>query len=127
MNNPVGRNDIAIVGAACRLPDADNPGQFWNNLVSAKDSIREVPKQRFDWQAYEEAKGERRLSRWGAFLDRLEYFDAAFFKVSPREARLMDPQQRLLMMVAWEAIEDAGYRMSELPRSETGVFVGACH
>ena len=38
-----------------------------------------------------------------------QYFDAAFFGISPHEARLMDPQHRLFMQVAWGALEHAGY------------------
>ena len=36
-----------------------------------------------------------------------QYFDAAFFGISPHEARLMDPQHRLFMQVAWGALEHA--------------------
>ena len=47
-------------------------------------------------------------TRHGAFLDKVDRFDAEFFGISPREAASMDPQQRLLLEVSWEALENAG-------------------
>lgn len=37
----------------------------------------------------------------------------------------MDPQQRILLQTAYEAIEDAGLRLEDLQKGNTGVFVGA--
>ena len=44
----------------------------------------------------------------GNFLDNVDEFDNAFFKISPREAKSMDPQQRVLLQAAYEALEDSG-------------------
>ncbi len=70
------------------------------------------------------ATPERMNTRWGAFLDELDQFDANFFGISPREAVQMDPQQRLLLEVAWEALEQAGQPLERLAGSRTGVFIG---
>jgi acyl transferase domain-containing protein len=35
-------SDIAIVGMACRFPDADNPRQYWENLQRGHESITEL-------------------------------------------------------------------------------------
>lgn len=44
--------DIAIIGVACRFPDADHYHEFWENINSGKDSIREVPIERWDPDLY---------------------------------------------------------------------------
>jgi acyl transferase domain-containing protein/acyl carrier protein len=119
---------IAIIGMGCRFPggvvDAES---FWSLLENGIDAIREVPRERWDIDAYfdpdPQAPGKT-YTRWGGFLDRIEDFDASFFGISPREAAGMDPQQRLLLEVAWEALEDAGIAPPSLAGSQTGVFVG---
>lgn len=125
-----GNHDIAIIGMACRVPGADTPSQFWDNLVAGKCSISEVPADRFDWHAYfaESADGANKsISKWGGFLDDVARFDAAFFGISPREAECIDPQQRIMLELAWQCIEASGYIPGQLYGSNIGVYIGACN
>ncbi|ACS85231.1 SDR family NAD(P)-dependent oxidoreductase [Musicola paradisiaca] len=118
---------IAIVGMSGRFPMARDLDAFWDNLVSGKDCIQEIPKQRWDWQAlYGDPVREVNKSnvKWGGFIEGIDEFDPLFFGISPKEAELMDPQQRLLMTYIWSAIEDAGYRAGEISGTDTAIFVG---
>lgn len=121
--------DVAIVGLAGRYPQAATLEQFWANLVAGRDCITEVPADRWDHDALF-APGKRlpgkAYTRWGGFLDDIAQFDAAFFNISPREARIMDPQERIFLQCAYHALEDAGYGRARLGR-DTGVFVGAMY
>jgi acyl transferase domain-containing protein/enoyl-CoA hydratase/carnithine racemase/acyl carrier protein/SAM-dependent methyltransferase len=123
------KNDaIAIVGVACRFPGgADSPSRFWKLLESGRSGIVPMPAGRWRWPAFIELAGKHRGIDRAGFLDRIDEFDAAFFRTSPKEANLMDPQQRLLLELSWEAIEDAGHRSSELSGRNIGVFTGVCH
>jgi len=117
------REPIAIVGMGCRFPGANSPEAFWQLLCDGVDAIREVPKDRWDVDAYVDGNlesADKMSIRFGGFVEQLEEFDAQFFGISPREAVSLDPQQRLLLEVSWEALENAAV----IPPSATGVFVG---
>ncbi|MCI0394342.1 MAG: polyketide synthase dehydratase domain-containing protein [Chloroflexi bacterium] len=118
---------VAIIGLGCRFPGAANVPAFWQLLCSGTDAISLVPADRWDGAAFydpDPAVPGKISSRWGGFLEEIDGFDAAFFKISPREAIQIDPQQRLLLEVAWEALEDAGQVAEQLAGQPVGVFVG---
>ncbi len=105
---------IAVVGMGCRFPGgADSPGELWALLRNGRDAFSTPP----------EGRGLP-LNR-GAFLDEVDGFDAAFFRMSPREAAQADPQQRLFLEVSWEALENAGIDPVHLEGTRTGVYAGA--
>ncbi|MEV5976427.1 amino acid adenylation domain-containing protein [Streptomyces sp. NPDC052114] len=111
--------DVAVIGMAGRLPGSADLKEFWDHLAAGDDLVTEVPADRWDQGAEANPR-----TRWGGFLPDVDRFDAAFFGISPREAELMDPQQRLLLEVVWSAVEDAGYRPSDLAGKRVGVFIG---
>ncbi|GAB3832998.1 type I polyketide synthase [Dactylosporangium cerinum] len=114
---PIPGEPIAVVGMACRLPGAANPGQFWQLLREGADAITEAPEGRWE--------GVTLPYRRGGFLDRVDEFDPGFFGIAPREAAMMDPQQRLVLELSWEALEDARIVPADLRDTDTGVFIGA--
>ncbi|HEY2294285.1 MAG TPA: beta-ketoacyl synthase N-terminal-like domain-containing protein, partial [Thermoanaerobaculia bacterium] len=109
---------IAVVGIGCRLPGAEGPEAFWRLLADGVDAVSAAPPERRDAASH--------AGRRGGFLRDVAGFDAAFFGISPHEAKRMDPQQRLLLEVAWEALEHAGIPADRLAGGATGVFVGVC-
>ncbi|MCK6562451.1 SDR family NAD(P)-dependent oxidoreductase [candidate division KSB1 bacterium] len=124
------REPIAIVGIGCRLPGgAHDPEAFWQLLTNGVDAIQEMPRERWDVEAYYDPNPDtpgKTICKWGAFLPEVDKFDPAFFGISPREAMSMDPQQRLLLEVVWEALENAGQAPDQLMASRTGVFLAMC-
>lgn len=121
---------VAIVGLGCRFPgELNDPQTFWRFLQAGRDAIREVPGDRWDVGRYFDARpgtAGRMYTRWGGFLSDPGLFDAGFFGITPREARVMDPQQRVLLEVTWEALEDANILPEALSGQPAGVFMGIC-
>jgi acyl transferase domain-containing protein/acyl carrier protein/GNAT superfamily N-acetyltransferase len=118
---------IAIIGMACRFPGGvNNPQAYWALLRDGIDGISVVPPNRWDnRQYYDPQAGAGKIATdSGGFVDRVDEFDAAFFRISPREAEGMDPQQRFLLEVNWEALEYAGLSPAALEGSQTGIFTG---
>ncbi|WP_143342528.1 non-ribosomal peptide synthetase/type I polyketide synthase, partial [Crossiella equi] len=115
--------DIAVIGMACRFPDADTVEEYWHNLLAGKRSAvrhsREellaagVPERLLDRPSY--VPVQVRMRDVGAF-------DAAFFGFSRRDAELMDPQQRVFLETAWHALEDAFH--DPVSADAVGVFAG---
>lgn len=111
---------IAIVGIGLRAPggatDLDRYETILRSGQSVLEDLHDVRRAVFaeEWDST--------LTR-GGYLENVFDFDARFFAMSPREARVVDPQQRLLLEVAWEAFEDAAILPADVADG-AGVFVG---
>ncbi len=122
------KEPIAIIGMGCRYPGGvRTPEEFWHLLSSGEDILRDIPDDRWDFDAHfdpEITVPGKMYVRKGYYLDDIDQFDPQFFGLSPREAESLDPQQRLVMEVSWETLEHAGIAPSSLKGGKTGVFVG---
>ena len=67
------------------------------------------------------------LQRVGCFPN-VDQFDAALFRLTPRQAQMLDPQQRLWLECVYQALEDAGVSVSDTgyagAAANIGVFAG---
>ncbi|STZ22095.1 beta-ketoacyl synthase [Mycolicibacterium phlei] len=118
---------FAIVGYAARFPGARDAAEYWELLRDGRDAISEVPADRWNADEFfdpEAGTPGKVVTRRAGFVEDSTGFDAPFFGMSTREARLMDPQHRLLLETAWQALEHAGIAPTSLADSNTGVFVG---
>ena len=118
---------VAIVGMACRFPGADDIHAFWRLLEEGGNAVQEGVLGSGIGRIgalFPDDTGQIQACRFGAYLDEIDQFDAAFFRISPVEARLLDPQQRLILETSWRALEDAGIDPALLKDSRTGVYAG---
>lgn len=115
-------NDVAVIGAECIMPDADDILEFWDNLTKGRCSVKSVPAERLTDGCFKEGTDIK-----ACFIDRIKGFDGEFFGITPRNCDNMDPQQRLYIEVVWKAFERAGYRLSDLEGEKVGVFTGVQH
>jgi microcystin synthetase protein McyD len=119
---------IAIIGMDCRFPGgADSPEAFWDRLMDGFDAVGALPEARLHDAGFCDAGGAQAQTGFGAYLDQVDQFDAALFRIAPREAASMDPQQRILLETAWRALEAAGQAPDRQMGRACGVFMGLCN
>ncbi|WP_144558032.1 non-ribosomal peptide synthetase [Shouchella miscanthi] len=118
---------IAIIGMSGKMPGTETLDEFWESICDGDSQISLIPRERWDWEQYYGDplnEGDFTDVKYGGFIKDIDKFDSSFFGISPKEAVLMDPQQRLFLETTWKAIEDSGYKSSDIKGSKTGVFVG---
>ena len=117
-------DQTAVIGMALRFPGADSPAALWQLLCDGREGLTRFDKDELraagvpDWlinkEGYVPVNGR---------LDDVDYFDADFFAMPPREARITDPQHRIMLELAWQALEDAGLDAARYDGA-IGVFAG---
>ncbi|MET9558632.1 beta-ketoacyl synthase N-terminal-like domain-containing protein, partial [Streptomyces sp. NPDC006645] len=111
--------DVAVVGAAVKLPTAGDLTAFAELLTEGRDTVRPLPEGRWD-----KAAGP---VPYASFLDSVDEFDPAPFRISAREAPLIDPQARIVYETIWEALEDGGRIGGRAHGGKTGLWIAYSH
>ena len=119
---------IAVIGMAALMPDATSIEEFWQNIIDAHVSIKEVPSHRWDPEIYWEQSGPGKVtegktySKIGGFVEEFE-FDWRRWRQPPGSIPQIDPCQLWAVTVSADALDDAGYGEGGkvLDRARTGV------
>lgn len=117
---------IAIIGMACRYPDADTPARLWENALAQRRAFRPIPSERLSLADYAPERGgaDTTYVRYAGLLEGYE-FDRIGHRVGVSSFHAADPCQWLALDVAKDALRDAGFSDGETPRRRnTGVLVG---
>ena len=124
-DNPkdLGEGLIAIVGMAGRFPGAQNITQFWDNIVSGRETISQFTREELDVDPNAHDPDAPYVGARG-IVEGADMFDAPHFGFPPREAERLDPQHRVLLEVAQSALEDAGHDPDRFD-GRVGIFCGA--
>lgn len=118
-------DQIAIIGMACRFPNARNIDEFWRNLRDGVESVSFFTEQELLAAGIDPTiLRDPQHIRAGSVLEDIDLFDASFFDFSPRQAELTDPQHRLFLECVWEALESAGYDPA-LYQGSIGMYAGS--
>ncbi|MEV0197840.1 type I polyketide synthase [Nonomuraea sp. NPDC050691] len=118
---------IAVVGMACRFPDASTAGELWDNAVAGRRAFRRLPPERIRLSDYwsEDRTAPDHFYTTEAALLRDWEFDRLRFKVAGTTFRNTDMVHWLALEVAAEALADAGFPDGKgAPHETTGVVVG---
>jgi enediyne polyketide synthase len=118
---------IAVVGVACRYPDAATPQQLWENVVTGRRAFRRLPAERMrleDYWSADPAAPDRFYASNAAVIEGYE-FDRVAYKVAGSTYRATDLTHWLALDMAAQALADGGFPGGEgLPRDRTAVVVG---
>jgi enediyne polyketide synthase len=118
---------IAIVGMACRYPDANSPAELWENVLARRRAFRRIPPERLrleDYYSEDQAASDYMYITQAAVLKDYE-FDRVNFRVAGSTYRSADLAHWLALDVAAQALVDAGFPDGEgLNRETTGVILG---
>jgi len=105
------RNPIAIVGIGCLFPGATNLADYWRNIVTATDGISEVPPGHSwsvdDYFDPDPSTPDKSWATRGGFLERVP-FDPVAHGIPPNQLESIDTTQLLSLIVARQALADAG-------------------
>jgi hypothetical protein len=91
------KDDIAIIGTACRLPGGVHDSEaLWNMLTQKLDGWSEMPKDRFTTEGFYHPNPSKRgavgcefNARGAHFLQEyISLFDAQFFNITANEANV---------------------------------------
>lgn len=121
--DPQRHEQIAIIAMAGRFPGAADVETFWRNLCEGEETIRFFKPDELDPAIPIEQRSDPDYVPARGVIDGVEFFDAAFFGITPREAELMDPQQRIFLELCWECLERAGH-VPDAHDAPVGVFAG---
>ena len=119
---------VAIVGLSALFPEAEDLRAFWENIVSGRDCIVDVPPSRWHLDDYydpDPSAPDRTYCRRGGFVPDVD-FDPLEWGLPPNSLEITDVAQLLSLVLAKRAFEDAGYGdgAREFDRERTAVVLG---
>lgn len=124
---------LAIVGVAGLFPKAGDVHTYWSNIREGVDAITDIPATHWDPNDYFDADQktpDMTYAHRGGFIDSVD-FNPLQYGMSPKNIEATDTTQLLGMMIARQALLDAGYATSkdagdgkEFDRDRTSVIMG---
>lgn len=120
------QNRIAIVGLGCIFPDSANISEYWENIISKKYSITEVPDSRWDKNIHfdeDKTAQNKTYSKIGAFIEDYK-FNSINYRIPPKISDSMDSVQKWSLDAAKQALEDAGISTDGKNRLPIAVIIG---
>ena len=122
-----GTQPVAVVGLACRFPDADDPAALLEVVLTGRRSFRRLPAGRVDLTDYyqpDRATSDATYSTRAALLEGWR-FECPAFGIDAGAYSAADPAHWLALETAARALAAAGLPAGTgLDRDRTGVIIG---
>jgi polyketide-type polyunsaturated fatty acid synthase PfaA len=120
------RPPIAIVGLAGTFAGSRNLGEYWGNILNEVDGITDVPATHWSVEDYydpDPKAQDKTYCRRGGFIPGAD-FNPIEFGLPPNILELTDVAQLLSLVIARQALADAGYGAANRHAETTGVVLG---
>ena len=124
---------LAIIGVGCLFPKAGDVNEYWSNIREGVDAITDIPDSHWNPEDYfdsDQKTPDMTYARRGGFIDPVD-FNPLQYGMSPNNIEATDTTQLLGMVVARQALLDAGYSTGkdagdgkEFDRDRTSVIMG---
>src|SRR5450756_2603449 len=121
MVNSLNKVPVAIIGMASIVPQAKNLQGYWDNIFHKLDCVTDVPLSRWDPTKYFDTNPKAQAKTYckrGGFIPDID-FDPAEFGLPPNILEVTDVSQLLGLVVARDALVDAGYGEANPKQRET--------
>jgi len=127
VNRKLKTTPIAVIGLASILPQAHNLDEYWDNILNKINCISDIPASRWSIEDYYDPDPkvpDKSYCKRGGFIPDID-FDPMEFGLPPNILEVTDVSQLLALVVAKEALEDAGYGDERnWDRELTGAILG---
>src|SRR6266487_763156 len=126
-NGSCRRSSIAIVGLACRYPDADDPPALLEMVTTGRRAFRRIPPCRLDLADYYSSSTQTPDATYSTRAGLIEgwQFDGHAFGVPAAAYQAADPAHWLALETAGRALAAAGFPTGAgLPGDRCGVIIG---
>jgi acyl transferase domain-containing protein/NAD(P)-dependent dehydrogenase (short-subunit alcohol dehydrogenase family) len=127
MNFQLRREPVAVIGMAGIFPQSANLQEYWENILAGVDCITDVPPTRWDVEAYyhpDPREPDKTYCKRGGFIPAVD-FNPMEFGLPPNTLEVTDVSQLMALLVARQAMEDAGYGESrQFDREHVAVILG---
>ncbi len=126
-SDPSPQVPVAIIGMGCLFPQAEGLARYWAAIRKGVDAITDIPESHWsvsDYFSSDPKSPDRTYARRGGFLSPVE-FPALEFGIAPNTIEATDTTQLLGLLVARQALDDAGYDAHRsLDRDRVSVILG---
>ena len=118
---------LAIIGMGCLFPQAADPAAYWANIREGVDAITGIPTTHWREEEYfdpDQKAPDRTYGRRGGFISPVP-FNPLEYNIPPNILEAVDSSQLLGLVVAGQALRDAGYGPErDYDRSRASVILG---
>lgn len=121
-------DEIAVIGMGCVLPDSMSPDELWENVISRKNSLREIPADRLDPNLFyspDKYKEDKTYSKIAGIIENFR-FDGTKLGLSDEHASKISRSQQLILTAAKQAVDSAGYNREKPLPLNTAVIIASC-